>query len=120
LQSNTHSLVVPTSGGDLHWHRLSSLGESLALFKFLRLFDTQIPQAAQGISANQGALLDIFERMESVFRRFETYVKLPPTTEMTDMIVKVIVEVLLILSLVMKEINQGKLSKLSPLIDCRS
>ena len=86
----------------------------------MRLFDTQIPQAVQGISANQGALLDIFDRMENVFRRFETYVKLPPTTEMTDMIVKVIAEVLLILSLVTREIKQGKLSELSPLIHCHT
>ena len=86
----------------------------------MRPFDTQIPQAVQGISVNQVALLDIFERMENVFRRFETYVKLPPTTEMTDMIVKVIAEVLLILSLVTKEINQGKLSELLPLIHHRS
>ena len=50
--------------------------------------------------------------MENVFRRFETYVKLPPTKEMMDMIVKVIAEVLLILSLVTKVIKQGKLSEL--------
>ena len=84
---------------------------------FVCLFDTQLLQAAQGISASRGALVDIFERIEDVFRRFETYVKLPPTTEMTDMIVKVLVEVLLILSLVTKVIKQGKLSELSPLID---
>jgi len=91
-----------------------------ALLIFVRLFDIQIPQAAQGISASQGALVDVFERIEDVFRRFETYVRLPPTTEMTDMIVKVLVEVLLILSLVTKVIKQGKLSELPPLIDCYS
>jgi len=42
----------------------------------------------------------------------ETYTELRPTKEMTDIIIKVMVEVLLILALVTKEINQGKLSEL--------
>ena len=77
-------------------------------------FDARIPQAAQGFSASQGALMDIFERIENVFRRLETYVELPPTTEMMDIIVKVMTEVLLILALVTKEIRQGKLSEFLP------
>jgi len=47
-----------------------------------------------------------------VFRRLETYTELPPTEEMTDIIIKVMVEVLLILALVTKKIKQGKLSEL--------
>jgi hypothetical protein len=43
--------------------------------------------------------------------RLGTYIELPPTAEMTDIIVKVMVEVLLILALVTKEIKQGKISK---------
>jgi hypothetical protein len=77
----------------------------------MQCFDAQIPQAAQGVSASQGALVDIFERIENVFRRLETYVALPPTTEMMDIIVKVMTEVLLVLALVTKEIKQGKLSE---------
>jgi hypothetical protein len=48
-----------------------------------------------------------------VFRRLGTYTDLPPTKEMTDVIMKVMVEVLLILSLLTKEIKQGKLSELT-------
>ena len=66
----------------------------------------------QGVSAKQDALLDIFERIENVFRRLETYTELPPTKEMADIIIKVMVEVLLVLALVTKEIKQGKLSGL--------
>jgi len=65
----------------------------------------------QGISANQDALLDIFERIENVFRRLETYTELPQTKEMTDIIVKVMIEVLLILASVTQEIKQGKPSE---------
>jgi hypothetical protein len=35
----------------------------------VRCFDARVPQAAQGVSATQGALMDIFERIENVFRR---------------------------------------------------
>ena len=46
--------------------------------------------------------------------RLGTYIELPPTAEMTDIIVKVMVEVLLILALVTKEIKQGKISEFIP------
>jgi len=89
---------------------------------FVHCLNADVLQAAQGVSASQGVLVDIFERIENVFRRLETYVGLPPTTEMTDIIVKVMVEVLLILALVTKEIKQGKLSELVivQLLDCLS
>ena len=80
----------------------------------MECFDAQIPQAAQGVSASQGALMDIFERIDNVFRRLETYVELPPTAEMMDIIAKVMTEVLLVLALVTKEIKQGKLSEFIP------
>jgi len=57
--------------------------------------------------------LDLFQRIENVFRRLETYTELRPTKEMTDIIIKVMVEVLLILALVTREIKQGKLSELA-------
>ena len=84
--------------------------------------NADVLQAVQGVSASQGALVDIFERIENVFRRLETYVGLPPTTEMTDIIVKVMAEILLILALVTKEIKQGKLSELVVVqfMDCLS
>jgi hypothetical protein len=80
----------------------------------VRYFDTRIPQATQGPRASQGALRDILERIKNVFRRLETYVELPPTTEMMDIIVKIMTEVILILALVTKEIKQGRLSEFIP------
>jgi hypothetical protein len=59
--------------------------------------------------------VDIFERIENVFRRLEAYVELPPTTEMTDVIVNIMVQVLFILALATKEFQQGKVSELSPI-----
>ena len=54
----------------------------------------------------------VLERIENFFRRLETYVEVPPTAGMTDIIVKIMVEVLSILSIVTKEIKQSKASEL--------
>lgn len=45
------------------------------------------------------------------FRRLETYTQLSPTAEMMDIIVRIIVEVLSILGIATKEMNQGRLSE---------
>jgi hypothetical protein len=45
------------------------------------------------------------------FRRLEIYTEVPPTMEMTDIIVQIMVEVLSILGIATKEIKQGRMSK---------
>jgi hypothetical protein len=77
----------------------------------LRCVEAQIPQAVLAVSAtSQSEVIDLFEHIENFFIRLGTYVELPPTVEMTDIIVKVMVDVLLILALVTREIKQGKIS----------
>lgn len=70
------------------------------------------PQAAQGVSSSRDLLAGLFERLENVFRRLEVYIETPRTLEMTDVIVKVMVEVLNILAIATKEINQHQASEL--------
>jgi pyruvate carboxylase len=108
--ANIYVLGKP-SGVDPHQYRRPSLGG----FYNANLFyasDIGIPQAVHGVSASQGELVDLFERIENVFRRLEIYVELPQTMEMSDIIVKAMVEVLLALALVIRYIKQGKLSEL--------
>ena len=57
-------------------------------------------------------LATVFEHIENFFRRLETYVEVPPTTGMIDMIVNIMVEVLSILSIATKEIKQSRTSEL--------
>ena len=45
------------------------------------------------------------------FRRLETYTQVPPTTEMMDILVQIMVEVLSILGIATKEIKQGWMSE---------
>ena len=73
----------------------------------------EAPQAANGVISAQEALIDIFERIESFFRRMETYTEVRPSAAMTDIIVKIMVEVLNILAVATKEIKQGRTSELS-------
>jgi hypothetical protein len=67
-------------------------------------------QAARDVRASHGTIIDIFERMESFFLRLETYIEVQPTTEMRDVIIKIMVEVLSILAIATKEINRYRMS----------
>ncbi|KAH9016400.1 hypothetical protein EDB83DRAFT_230808 [Lactarius deliciosus] len=68
-------------------------------------------QAAKDVRDSQGALVDVFERVENFFKRLETYTEVPPTAAMTDIIVKIMVEVLVILAISTKEVKQGRTKK---------
>ena len=57
-------------------------------------------------------LVDIFVRIECFFKRLESYTEVPPTAAMTDVIVKIVTEVLSILGIATKEIKQGRSSEL--------
>ena len=70
-----------------------------------------ISQAAKDARASQDTLIDIFERIEMFFRRLEIYTEVPPTIEMTDMIIQIMVEVLSILGMATKEVKRGRISK---------
>jgi hypothetical protein len=62
------------------------------------------------VRASQDALVDLFGRVEYFFKHLEAYIEVRPTTAMTDIIVKIMVEVLSILGIVTKEIGQGRMS----------
>ena len=66
---------------------------------------------ANASRSSQDALLGVFERIENVFRRLETYIEVPPDAGMTGTIVKIMVEVLSILAIVTKAIKQNKASE---------
>ncbi|KAH9055819.1 hypothetical protein EDB83DRAFT_1089076 [Lactarius deliciosus] len=63
--------------------------------------------ASKDVAASHEVLIDIFERIENFFKRLEAYTEVPQTAAMTDVIVKIMVEVLSIFAIVTKEIKQG-------------
>ena len=71
-------------------------------------------QASKDVTASHDVLLDIFERIEYFFKRLEAYTEVPQTAAMTDIIVKIMVEVLSIFAIATKEMKQGRGSTLFP------
>lgn len=63
------------------------------------------------VHASQDTFVDIFERMENFFQRLEIYIKVSPTPEMIDIIMKIMVEVLSIFGIATKDIKQGRTSE---------
>ena len=66
---------------------------------------------AKDVQASQDTLVDIFERIENFFRRLESYIEVPPTPAMTDIIAKIMADVLTILAIATKEMRQGRTSE---------
>ena len=73
--------------------------------------DVRLCQAASGVTSSYDALLELFECLGSFLKRLEIYVTIPPTSMMSDIIVRIMVEVLSVLALATKQINQGRFSK---------
>ena len=63
------------------------------------------------MSASQGALLDLFWRMEDFFKRFKVYSPSFVDTELAEVLVNVVVKVLNILSIATKEVQQSQASE---------
>jgi hypothetical protein len=77
-----------------------------------RYRDIQPSQAAESLSASQDKLISVLERIENFFSRLEMYVKVSPTAGMSDVVMKIMIEVLSILSIATKEIKQSRASAL--------
>ena len=72
---------------------------------------THISQAAKDVRASQDTLVDVFDRIEMFFRRLEMYTSDRLTTEMTNVITRIMAEVLSILGIATKEIKESRLSE---------
>jgi hypothetical protein len=72
-------------------------------------------QVARDVRASHDALVDLFDRIEDLFKRLKTYTEVPPTHAMMDVIVKIVVEVLGIFAIATKEIKQGSAGESIPL-----
>ena len=56
-------------------------------------------------------LIDLFTRIDNFIKRLEFYKDISPSNEMMDLIVKIMVEVISILSIATTEITQGRSSE---------
>ena len=70
---------------------------------------------AEDARASHGALIELFERIESFFKRFEVYAQTSLSTKMAEALVKVVIELLSILSIATKEVKRPRASELPKL-----
>jgi hypothetical protein len=68
-------------------------------------------QAVKGFNDSYDALVDLLESIEHFLNRLDIYTKIPPTVAMTEIVVKILVELLSTLALATKQIKQGKPSE---------
>jgi hypothetical protein len=89
---------------------------------FLRAYpcEIKVSQAFKGVSDDLDALVDLLESIEHFLKRLDIYTKVPPTPAMTEIVVKIMMELLSTLTLVTKHVKQGRPSETSPslLIHC--
>ena len=71
----------------------------------------QVSQAFKGVISDLDALVDLLESIEQFLNRLDIYTKVPPTPAMTEIIVKIMVELLSTLALATKQIKQGRPSE---------
>ncbi|KAI9438067.1 hypothetical protein H4582DRAFT_232826 [Lactarius indigo] len=67
--------------------------------------------AAKDVAASKDALAELFERIGSFFSRLESYTEVKPTAAMTNIITKIMVEVLMIFGMATKELRRGSAKK---------
>jgi hypothetical protein len=94
----------------------TGLGILLSVCAFLSSLSAHLPdiqtyQAVKGVLDDYDTLADLLESVEHFLNRLDIYTKIPPTFGMTEMIVKILVELLSILALATKRLQEGKLSE---------
>jgi hypothetical protein len=86
---------------------------SVSSFMCIYPRDTSVTvnKATKDVSTSYNSLIDLLESIESFLGRLAIYTKIPLTAAMADIIIKLFVEVLSILSLATKQAKQGRLSE---------
>ncbi|KAH9018462.1 hypothetical protein EDB84DRAFT_1581534, partial [Lactarius hengduanensis] len=67
--------------------------------------------AAKDVAASKDTLAELFERIGFFFNRLESYTEVTPTAAMTNIITKIMVEVLMIFGIATKELRRGSAKK---------
>ena len=68
-------------------------------------------QAASGVSSSYDALIDLFECLGTFLKRVRIYSDITLTPAMTEICVKIMVELLSVIALATKQVKQGRFSK---------
>ena len=73
--------------------------------------DMHVYQSVKDVSTSYDAIADLLESVEHFINRLDIYTRVPSTGAMTELLVKIIVELISTLALVTKQIKQKRPSK---------
>ena len=109
-------IAVLADEDDIHCSRLPAFC-MCSRSQFLRTIVTseayQVfrPSSFRDTHASYDALADLLEAIEHLLNRVNTYTRISPTATMTEIFVKIMVELISILAVVTKQVRQKRLSK---------
>ena len=69
-------------------------------------------QAAKDVRSSHDVLVDLFEHIQFFLKRLGVHTRISPTAEMVEILVKIMAEVLSILSIATKEVQKSRTSEL--------
>ena len=113
VSSFTYLPLGAVSGSECNLCRRECSPHSTYIVIFVTIYlpNPRKHQAATGVSSSYDSLVDLFECLANFLKRLEIYTAVPVTPLMTDIIVKIMVELLSVLALATKQVKQGRLSK---------
>jgi hypothetical protein len=106
-----YSAAIPACKGDICWLRHPSSRMMLCYFPRIHSSDMQGYQVAKDVNTSYDALADLFESIERFINRLDIYTRVPSTGALTEMIVKIMVELISTITLVTKQIKQKRPSE---------
>ncbi|KAF8267758.1 hypothetical protein EI94DRAFT_1700748 [Lactarius quietus] len=78
------------------------------LYTFSGTLGGAVGIAAKGVRASHDALVELFEPIKDFFERLGVYTQIPLTAEMAEVFVKIVAEILSILSIATKEVKRKR------------
>jgi hypothetical protein len=111
LSPNIESVAMATCKGS--FCRICNIVRSTYLLPFLCIYlsDTWVSQAVGDVSTSYDALVDLFQSIGGFLSRLHIYTRIPLMPAMSDVMVKIMAEVLCTLALATKQASRGRLSE---------
>ena len=108
--SDPHPIAFPACESTSHRPCHSTLCMCLkSLSAYLP--DIRAYQTVKGVIDSYDTLVDLLESIEHFLKRLDIYTRISPTVAMTEVIIKIVIELLSALALVTKQVKEGKASK---------
>jgi len=102
--------AVLTRQNNLHWYRCSSRRRSLFPTTLSRVCLILKSQAVRDIAADYDTLIHLFERIHFFLQRLDGYTGIPLTNEFTELLGKIMAQILSILAISTKVMAQRRIS----------